>query len=223
MPNGGTDIWGGSLPMSVTVAFAVLMIISRIADLQKFATMLPACFVRWKENVSLFNSVNINRSKNRFARVMILPFIIICARFDLYRPAAVWAERMFGTDPFFKTLIVGGVFAAYLLLRELCVLCFRGKTTENSKIQCARNCVYTFFISAVILMLAAAGICSLFAVNQYITRKVLLWILAFTYTICLLRKTQIFAHYRGFLAGISYLCTLEFLPTGLLIVSSLIF
>ena len=226
MPSAGTDLWASSVPMGLTMAVAVLLVLLRIGDLQNIATMLPASFIRWKECVSLFNSVSMNRSKNRVARAMILPFILICTRFDLFPPAAGWARELGGTpaaDPFITTLIVAGVFAAYLILRELCIVCFKGKKIERTEMKCACNSVYIFFISAVTLMFLTSGICTLFAANQEVIRKILLWILAVVYSICLLRKTQIFAYYRGFLAGILYLCTLEFLPTGLLIVSSLLF
>lgn len=219
-------MWASSVPMGLTMAVAVLLVLLRIGDLQNIATMLPASFIRWKECISLYNAVSMNRSKNRVARAMILPFILICARFDLFPPAAGWARELGGTpaaDPFITTLITAGVFAAYLILRELCVLCFKGRSVEKSRMSCARNCVYTFFISAVILLFAASGICSLLSVSQSVTRNVALAVLAFAYGICILRKTQIFTYYSGYLAGILYLCTLEILPTGLLIVSGFLF
>lgn len=226
MPSAGTDLWISSVPMTLTIAVSVLLVLLRLGDLQSIATMLPASFVKWKECISLYNAVSLNRSKNNVARAMILPFVLFCTRHGLYPPVTHWTEELCGTAsdrPFVATLITAGVFAAYLILRELCVLCFKGRSVEKSRMSCARNCVYTFFISAVILLLAASETCSLLSVSQAVTRNVALAVLAFVYGICILRKTQIFTYYSGYLAGILYLCTLEILPTGLLIVSGFLF
>lgn len=214
------------MPMALLVAIAVLTVILHIGDLQHIAPMLPTSFLRWKECIRFFNSTNMNRSKNTLARALILPFVLICTRFELFPPASYWTEKLCGAGAdhsFVTALLTAGVFGIYLILRALCVLCFKGKNIEKNEMSCARNCIYIFFICAVTFMFAASGICSLLSVNQSVTSNILLAVLAFVYGIGIIRKTQIFTHYRGYLAGILYLCTLEILPTGLLIVSGLIF
>jgi hypothetical protein len=54
-------------------------------------------------------------------------------------------------------------------------------------------------------------------------RNAMLWVSAFIYALFLIRKTQIFSTSCSIFAAFLYLCALEMIPTGILVVSAIIF
>lgn len=198
--------------VGIKIITAVLVFIM-LYTLQPLARVLPdilACITRWKE------SVNIQMSSARHSRDLaalgLLPaFIFICANFHLYPKTA-------GMNFYGSLVITLEILAAYCLIRILCAFVFRSKKMDRENYFLARSSFFNFYIIAVILMSLTVILCSLLGINDSLT-EILLWELAAVYVIFIIRKTQIFKYYGGFFSGILYLCTLEILPTSLLVAS----
>ena len=189
--------------------------------LRTFVEVFPslmACLVRWKESVNLDASVMLSRDRDIMAIAMILPFCLTAGRFSLYSPA--WMGQ-FGADG--RLGITIGTITAYILLRKGLEYACRSKKTNPNTYRTACKSSHTFFIILTLVLMVTGGILSFVGADPMGIRNAMLWISAITYTLFLLRKTQIFISSCSFFSGFLYLCALEILPTGALVASALIF
>ena len=69
----------------------------------------------------------------------------------------------------------------------------------------------------------AGGVLSFVGTDTEVIKTAMIWISAFTYALFLLRKTQIFSSSCNFFSAFLYLCALEIIPTGILVVPAVIF
>ena len=202
----------------------ILALISLLICLLLLRTMvevfpsLMACLVRWKESVNLDASVQLSRSRDIMALAMIMPFCLTAGKFSLYSPS--WTGQ-FGADG--RLGITIGIFTAYILLRKGLEHAFRSKKTNQKTYRTACKSSHTFFIILTLVLMAMGGIMSFIDVNPMGIRSAMLWVSAITYTLFLIRKTQIFNSSCSLFSGFLYLCALEILPTGALVASALIF
>lgn len=201
-----------SVEIKIFAAIILFEILCFLPALARVFTNILACLIKWKESVNLqMSSARLDRN---FAALGLIPvFIFICTYYHLY-------PKTEGMDFLPSLGYTSLVFAAYCLVRFLCRLIFRSARIEKDKYVCATASAYNFFIIATVLMGLTAAICNIFDVNGSV-KDILLWELIAVYAVLLLRKTQIFTYYRGFFSGILYLCTLEILPTALLVASVL--
>ena len=75
----------------------------------------------------------------------------------------------------------------------------------------------------VLAVLVTGGILSYFNVPPTVIRNTIVWISAAIYLLFLTRKFQIFTSYCSVFSAFLYLCALEIIPTGTLVVSAIIF
>ena len=136
----------------------------------------------------------------------------MAAKFGIYSP-----EFMSGTGQLPTLGIFTGIFITYLLVRRLLGTIFRPGEMDGKAWSAARMLFPTFFCSATLPCLAVAGILSYTGLDDSTIRMILIYVLTFFYLVFLFRKTQIFSHYCSVFSTILYLCTLEILPTGLLV------
>ena len=81
----------------------------------------------------------------------------------------------------------------------------------------------TFFIILTLILLATGGTMAFLDIEENTIRLATLWISVCIYTVHLLRKLQIFNSSCSVFTAFLYLCALEIIPTGTLVVSALIF
>jgi hypothetical protein len=149
---------------------------------------------------------------------MILPFCLTATRFRLYNPR--FLQGLDGAAYLGATI---GIFAAYVLLRIFLDALVLPSRKRKKGYGIAIRCSYSFLIILTLLLLGAGGILTFVNVPEDAVRCTMLWLSGMTYALFIIRKTQIFAQSGSFFAGFLYLCALEFLPTGLLVVSGVIF
>ena len=167
----------------------------------------------------------VKRVKNIFKRVlmlllalvMVLPFILIAVHFRLYDPGYMDAmpENL-------RLGIICLVFAVYLFLRKLTFFIFRpgfGMPAYRT----ADRASYNFFILLTIVLLLSGGLLSFIGLNPHVVTDAMIWISAGIYLLFLVRKTQIFMSAYSIFTAFLYLCALEILPTGIMLVSAMIF
>ena len=196
--------------------FLVVLLLSR--RLVNIFPSLLACLIRGKESLNLEASVKLSRDRDALAFAMIVPFCIVAAGYDLYSPSF-----MEGFSENAVTGIYFGVFFAYVLLRYLMTWLFRPHRMQQKVYRAAVKASSSFFIIGTLVLLVMAGIADVINVPETDVRSAMLWVSALIYAVFLLRKTQIFSTSCSVFVAFLYLCALEMIPTGILVVSAIIF
>ena len=200
------------------VLFSFLIVLLLLRRLVNIMPSLMACMIRGKESLNLEASVKLSLDRDALALAMIIPFCLVAFRYRLYFPGFI--EEM--TD----VSVLGiyfGVVVVYLFLRFLMTWLFRPQKLPKKTYVAADKASRSFFIVYTLLLLAMGGIFGLADVQDAVSRDAMLWVSAFMYLLFLLRKTQIFSTSCSVFAGFLYLCALEMIPTGILVVSAIIF
>ena len=200
----------------VLSAFAAVLLL-----LRRMVNILPsllACIIRGKENLNLEASVKLSRDRNLIAMAMAVPFCLTAFRYRLYDPGYL--------EGLSENSILGiyfAIFCTYGLLRLVVKNLFRPQKMPKNTYNTAYKAAFNFFIIGTILLLAVAVVSSVFDLPETDVRSAMLWISALIYALFLLRKVQIFSTSCSVFAGFLYLCALEIIPTGILLVSAIIF
>ena len=200
----------------VTCAFLVVLLL-----LRRLAGIMPsllACVIRWKENVNLEASVKLSRDRDDMASAMVVPFCLVAFRYRFYSPGFL--------DGMSDNAVLGlyfAVFFVYVLLRFMVAVTFRPQKMPKKTFATAVKSSSSFFIICTLLLLATGGLMSVLDMPDADTRSAMLWISAAIYLLFLIRKTQIFSTSCSVFVAFLYLCALEMIPTGILVVSAIIF
>ena len=197
---------------------SVLVIIVMLKTIVSIIPSVMASVVWWKENINIESSVKLGRNRDLSALTMILPFCLTAFRFRIYNPSF-----MDGMPDDTRLWAIMAVFGAYGLLRYSAGRLARPHRIPVKIYKAANKAAYTFFILLTLLLLGFGGIASFAGMNPETIKVVMLWLSALIYGLYLLRKLQIFASSCSIFTAFLYLCALEFLPTGILVVSGMIF
>ena len=200
------------------VLFSFLIVLLLLRQLVNILPSLLACLIRGKENLNLEASVKLSRDRDVLALAMIVPFCLIVYRYRLYSPGFL--------DGFSQEAYLGlcfGIFLAYVLLRVVVTWLFRPKKIPKKIYVAADKASYSFFIIYTLILLALGEILGLMDMPDMEVRNAMLWVSVSIYALFLIRKTQIFAASCSIFAAFLYLCALEMIPTGIIVVSAIIF
>ena len=203
---------------NIFVICAFLIVLLLLRQLVGIVPSLLACIIRWKENVNLEASVKLSRDRDYMALAMIAPFCLMAFRYRLYSPG--FLEGM-SDNALLRMYFV--VFCAFLLLRFMAVMTFRPHKMPKKVFSTAVKSSSSFFIIGTLLLLATCGLMSVLDMPDADVRSAMLWISAVIYMLSLIRKTQIFSTSCSVFIAFLYLCGLEMIPTGILVVSAIIF
>ena len=202
-------------------ALALISIIFTMFLLKTIVEILPsvvACLIRWKENINIESSVRLSRDRNFSAIAMLLPFCLLAFRFRVYNPSFIAnlpdSSRLWA---------VIGVFAAYLIARKTTSMLVYPRRVPQKTLAAAEKSANTFFIFLTLILLLVGSVCSFFDASLNAIRVTSVWLSALIYGVYLVRKLQIFASSCSIFTAFLYLCALEILPTGILVVSDIIF
>lgn len=200
---------------------ALISTLTAILLLRRMVNIFPSlmgCTIRWKESVNLEASVKHSLDRDMLAIAMILPFCLVADRFRLYAP-----DFMSGLAPSIRLALTIGIFTGYILFRTLISKMVRPHKMQPKTYRTAERAAFTFFIILTIILLAMGGVMSFIKMNESVIRTAMLCVSALIYALFMLRKLQIFASGCSFFAAFLYLCALEFVPTGVLVASAIIF
>ena len=198
--------------------FAFLVVLLLLRRLLNIFPSLLACLIRGKESFNLEASVKLSRDRDALALAMIVPFCLVVLRYRLYSPGFL--------EGFSENAVTGiyfAVFCVYVLLRALMAWLFRPRKMQQKTYRTAIKASSSFFIIGTLLLLATGGLLDLFNVPEIDVRSAMLWVSALIYAIFLLRKIQIFYSSCSVFVAFLYLCALEMIPTGILVISAIIF
>lgn len=205
----------------VTDILTLISVISVIVFLDRFASIFPslmACMIRWKESLNLEASIKSGRERDLAALLMVIPFCLIASAFRLYD-----IGFMHGMDETARLAGTAAVFIAYMLLRQALMYALRPKKMNPKVYRAAHKLFLSFFTILALFLLAIAGIMSFADISPAVTRNAMLWVSASAYALFIIRKTQIFMSSCSLFTAFSYLCSLELIPTGTLVVSAIVF
>jgi hypothetical protein len=177
-----------------------------------------ACIIRWKESVNLEASVKLSNDRDRLAFAMLLPFCLTADRFRLYDP-----KFLAGFDDNIRLALTIGIFLAYFIIRSIAAKFYRPKGRGSKCYKIADKSSLTFFTILTLVLLTMGGVMSFIGLDPAMIKSAMLWVSAGIYALSLLRKTQIFVSGCSIFTAFLYLCALEIFPTGILVVSALIF
>lgn len=199
----------------------VISILTTMLFLKSFVSIFPslmACIVRSKECFNLDASVKLSRDRNHIACAMILPFCLLVNRFNLHK-----AGTLLTLPEDVQILIIIGVILLYILFRETVYNLFRPHRMPKKAYNTAGTTAHTFFVILTLALLAAGGTATVLNMDGEATTTAMLWISIGIYTLFLIRKFQIFISSCSVFTAFLYLCALEIIPTGTLVVSAIIF
>ncbi len=202
-------------------ALAFISIIFVMFLLRTIVEIFPsilACLFRWKENINIESSVRLSRDRDFAAIAMMIPFCLTAFTFRIYNPGFI--STLPDNPRLWATI---GIFAAYILLRKTTSLLVHPRRVPQKTLAAAEKSANTFFILLTLTLLAVGSTCNFFDASLNSIRVVSLWLSALIYGLYLIRKLQIFASSCSLFAAFLYLCTLEILPTGILVVTAIIF
>jgi hypothetical protein len=86
----------------------------------------------------------------------------------------------------------------------------------------AGNAAHTFFIILTLILLATGGVMAVTGADEHVIKTAMLWISAGIYMLFILRKLEIFISSCSVFTAFLYLCALEIIPTGTLVISAII-
>lgn len=198
--------------------FSLLVVLLLLKRLVNVYPSLMACLWRAKECFNLEASVKLARDRDVITMAMILPFCLVAFRFRLYEPVffdGIGANAVLG--------LYLAVFVAYVALRFFAMALFRPKSLPQKTYNAAIKVSYTIFDQLTLGLLLIGGISDLMNIDELLVRDAMLWLSGGLYLLSLLRKMQIFNSSCSVFTAFLYLCILELIPTGILIVPAVIF
>ena len=202
----------------ILALICVLTVILLLKRLINIFPSLMACTIRWKESVNLEASVKHSLDRDMLAAAMILPFCLVVERFGLYSPGFLDAA-----GPNLHLAAVIGIFLLYCILRTVLSKMMRPRRMNPKIYKTAGRASFTFFIILTLILLAIGSILNFIDTDPPLIRNAMLCVSIGIYALFLLRKLQIFISGCSFFTAFSYLCALEFFPTGVLVASAIIF
>lgn len=206
--------WGDVLSNRIAIIAVLILLVLEIQDIIRVFPALLRCVPLWKGNLELEHSVSQARTRNTVSLVMGLLFCIVADRYSLCNPSfrAV-------AGPGWQLAVTAGLLAGTALLRRLFYLVspFRSKTSEFA---CTvRHTFYNYFILfAALALLVCVALGAVRASDG--TVRITLYVAAgLVYFLQLVRTGQILRSRYGLFATFLYLCALEILPIGILILT----
>ena len=202
-------------------ALALISVVVVMIFLKTIVEILPsvlACLIRWKENINIEASVRLSRDRDFSTIAMLIPFCLTVFRFRIYNPDFI---SNLPDSPRLWAII--GIFSAYLLIRKAATLMVHPRRMPQKTLSATEKSANTYFILLTLILLLVDSTCSFFDATQNAIRLTSLWLSSLIYGLYLIRKLQIFASSCSLFTAFLYLCALEILPTGILVISDVIF
>jgi len=202
----------------VFAATAVVATVLFLIFLGTFLRLMPALMngvIRWKGNLELEDSLQLSKSRNIIAAILYIPLVMIFYLFGIFRPAFVDNVPTLWQFP-----LVVGIFLFYLLLRFFLNWQIELQNYSSKTFTAANNCFFNFAILLFIVLFIVVILIKPFTDDDNVTRIVLTIVFFASYGFHLYRRGQIFASACRPLTTILYLCTLEIIPTGMMVITT---
>ena len=204
--------WGDVLSNRIAAIAVLVLLVVELQDIIRVFPALLRCVPLWKGNMELEHSVSQARTRNTVAFVMGLLFCIVADRYSLLNPSF---RAM--AAPGWQLALTAALLGGAVLLRRLFYIVspFRSRTAEYA---CTvRHTLYNYFILFATLALLFFVVLGAIGAEDSAVRVTLYVAAGSVCFLHLLRTGQILRFRYGVFATILYLCALEILPLGILI------
>lgn len=217
-PNTSTEYtaWKDCPFNSVVTIISVLLCILSLKDFTSILGPLLDGLLGWRGNVKIEESIPMTRKRDLVSSNLVIPFCLIIGRYQIYNPDFIQHVKMYQ-----KTLEIIGVFVAYRILRNLIQKYILGQPHRGETSLAISNTSRSYFIILNIFMMPTVFIMTLCGAGDGTIASAILYVIAIIYGIFLFRKGQILRSFNNPIATILYICTLELIPTGILIATAI--
>jgi len=212
------SVFGSSFLLSLMIVVSALFFLFFLRMAIDIIPSQIGAVLRSKELVNLENSASLARNRTIIAVVMLIPFLTLIAGYRIYDPG--FLSGISGNAYFFSVV---AVFTAYVLIREGLAALFPVRPLDGRVRKAAHKSAFTFFITITELGFLSAAFISFLPVATDVAKTAIIIIISVLYIVYFLRKTQVLSMGCNIFQTFLYLCALEILPTGLLVVSALVF
>ena len=212
-----SSFWMDSLPNVAVCIAALLLAFLNVVGNRGLPPFLVGCLQRKRGCEDLEHNLKRARGRNYCLPTVLLILAAVSDRFGLYRPgfAGILPDE-------WSIAVCAAALLAYALIRDILHRLLRPRRLKGDASEALRCCIPTFaVILCPPLALTACGLV-LFGVPDAAAGIVVLIETAVLYVFSIVREFQILADRYPVLISFLYLCTLEFLPAALLIVSAVL-
>ena len=208
----GDMLWGDCAVNRLSLMVAIVLFILELSDLFRLYPHLLRCIPRWKGNLELEHSVSLASTRNTFAYVTGLCLVLVADRWGLVSPS-------FRTElpPEWRLALTGALLAGTLLLRRLLFFATKFRSARSEFASAFVHIVFNYLILLASLMLLTVVLLAAVRVNDLTVRNILYAEAAVFWLLYLLRTGEFLRSRCSSLATFLYLCALEILPVGILI------
>ena len=202
----------------ILITISVLTAMLLLRSIVSIFPSLAACMARTKECFNLESSVKLSRDRDLLAWAMILPFCLLTYSFNLFGTGF-----MNGYNEDLRLLVIIGMFALYIAFRYAVYKLFSTQRIPTRTYSTGGFAAHTFFVILTFLLLATGGFMTATGADKEVIKTAMLWISAGIYLLFIVRKLEIFTSSCSIFTAFLYLCALEIIPTGTLVISAIIF
>lgn len=203
------DAWGSTPLLEILTVLSTVVVILNIRNVISLLPMLIDCLIHWRGCLNIESSVRSIRARDIVAASLILPFCLLCSRYEIICDPAIGYVR--------SLLVTTGVFLLWIIVRAALTHIIRPPRRSRDTWASAASSVNSFFVMATMTSLLTCCIMMFLHCEEITIHKAILIIITFFYAVAVIRKAQILGSAYGGLSIILYLCALEIVPTGLLI------
>ena len=200
----------------LAVLFTLLFLMSE----RSFLQILPSlwrCIGRYKANLDLEDSLQLSRSRNLVAAVLFVPLCMTVHYYRLYSPSLLE-----GFTPLVRFGMVVGILFAYMLLRAFLNWQLEMHSYGTKTFNAANKSFLNFGIILFFELFCTGSLMLAFTHDAGLSKTFMLWVAAVSYIIYIIRRGQIFSTVCNPFTTFLYLCGLELLPTGGLVLSAVL-
>lgn len=199
--------WAQDPVHSVIALAAIVLLIIFMRDYFILWTPVMRCLLRAKANVEMEHSIQLARTRNRAALLMLLPMWLIAQRFSLIS-GRMWLSL--------------GIMIGYLILKRLIAEIILPQRVPAESRLAVRRALYTYGIVLAFVMMTTVGLWLLIHWDE----SAMVWVFAVeagaTLLLAMMREGEILsATFHPFVSFL-YLCALEIVPAAGLIAAGLV-
>lgn len=185
---------------------------------RKYFKILPYLFrsmVSYKNHLKQEEKMKFVRERNSVVFVSMAFFCIIVSAYNLYSPSFMHA-----VPPDYKLPSLFVLAILFVILRRILMLILNPENREIYK--SAGKIADNFLIVISLIFMITSGILSLLKIPETGISSVLLYELYAVFILFIIRRMQILSNLYNHFTAILYLCVLEIIPFGLIVLSVLL-
>ena len=199
--------WAQDPMHSVIAILAIVLLIIFMQDYFILWTPVMRCLLRAKANIEIEHSIQLARTRNRAALVMLLPMWLIAERFSIIS-GRIWLSL--------------AIMLGYLVLKRLVAAIVLPRRLSAEVRLAVRRALYTYDIVLAFVMLATVGLWLLVRWDAGAMVWVIVAEAGAALLLSMVREGEILSATYHPLVSFLYLCALEILPAAGLVAAAVL-